>query len=340
MRSIIVSVAVLQLLTAWAKVATADENVTITPVEKWTSLFGDCEVRLHFQVTDKKAESVGVEGRLQWHYSANQRTLARGEAEIGRNDSGIAEVALRIPQVRDGVTFRTNLALAYVPRGANGEAATLIRTLWLFPEDPFVDQRETLKERRLSLFDPEGSTADLFKKIELPHRRIRNAADLDDRDEHSYVIVGEGTSLIRNRGLAERLLSFAAAGGTVLMLAPSEGMIPMPGDASQNGELNDAQPGELRLCQHQVIHEFDKRLDSEFLPGTDDFAGSKVSLRTRLSRVEMEVSEDGDWPWLTIEYPETNGRFIFCGFRLIKHWDDGPTPRFLLSRILESPAKR
>ena len=54
----------------------------------------------------------------------------------------------------------------------------------------------------------------------------------------------------------------------------------------------------------------------------------------------MEVSEDGDWPWLTIEYPETNGRFIFCGFRLIKHWDDGPTPRFLLSRILESPAKR
>ena len=114
----------------------------------------------------------------------------------------------------------------------------------------------------------------------------------------------------------------------------------MPGDASQNGELNDAQPGELRLCQHHVIHEFDKRLDSEFLPGTDDFAGSKVSLRTRLSRVEMEVSEDGDWPWLTIEYPETNGSFIFCGFRLIKHWDDGPTPRFLLSRILESPAKR
>ncbi len=339
MRSIIVSVAALQLLAAWAKVATADENVTITPVENWSCLFGDCEVTLHFQVAGNKTESDGVEGRLQWHYSANQRTLARGEIEINRNDSGVAKVALRIPQVRDGLIFRTDLALAYVPRGANGEAATLIRTLWLFPEDPFVDQRETLNERRLSLFDPEGSTADLFKKIELPHRRIRNAADLDDRGEHSYVIVGEGTSLIRNRGLAERLLNFAAAGGTVLMLAPSEGVIPMPGAASQNGELSDDQPGELRFCQHQVIHEFDKRLDARFLPGTDDFAGSKVSLRTRLSRVEMEVSEDGDWPWLTIAYPKTNGRFVFCGFGLIKHWQKSPTPRYLLSRILESPAK-
>jgi hypothetical protein len=84
-----------------------------------------------------------------------------------------------------------------------------------------------------------------------------------------------------------------------------------------------------------VIREFDKRLDSQFLPGTNNFAGSKVTLRTRLSRIGMEVSEDGDWPWVTIEYPETNGRFMFCGFRLIKHWENGPTPRYLLNQILQ-----
>jgi hypothetical protein len=221
MRQIIASVTALQLLAACA--AAADETATITPVEKWSCVFGDKEVTLHFRVANKKAGNAGVEGRLQWHYSANQRTLARGEVEIRRNDSGIAEVVLQIPKVRDGVIFQTDLAVSYVPRGANDEAATLTKPLWLFPEDPFADQRETLKERGLSLFDPEGRTAALFEKIELPHQRIRNVAALEDRGEHSYVIVGEGTSPIRNRGLAERLLSFAAAGGPVLMLAPSEG---------------------------------------------------------------------------------------------------------------------
>ncbi|MGZ0165360.1 MAG: hypothetical protein ACKVII_15660 [Planctomycetales bacterium] len=314
--------------------AADDLTTTIVPVERWSSLFGGQETTLHFRVLKPKADPA-VDGRIQWHYSANQRILDRGEFEISRDDTALAEIKLRIPKVRDGVIFKTEIHVTYVPRGENDAVATLTKSLWLFPEDSFADQRETLKERKLSLFDPAGRTVDLFEKIELPHQRVRNAAALEDRDDHSYVIVGEGTSLIRNRGLAERLLSFAAAGGTVLMLAPSEGVIPMPGEASQKGEPNVAQPGELRFRQHHVIREFDKRLDSQFLPGTNNFAGSKVTLRTRLSRIGMEVSEDGDWPWVTIEYPETNGRFMFCGFRLIKHWENGPTPRYLLNQILQ-----
>lgn len=334
MKLIIASVATLQLTVACLYATGADETATITPVEKWSSLFGGQEVKLHFRVAEEEAGNAGVEGSLQWHYSANQRTLARGEVELRRSDSGIVEVTLQVPKVRNGVIFQTDLAVAYVPRGTKDETATLTKLLWLFPEDPFADQRETLKERSLSLFDPEGRTADLFEKMELPHQRIRNTSALDDRDRYSYVIVGEGTSLIRNRGLAERLLSFAASGGSVLMLAPSEGVIPMPGEAEET------RPGELRFRQHQVIRDFDKRLDARFLPATDGFAGSKISLRTRLNRIGLVVSESGEWPWLTIEYPETNGRFIFCGFSLIKHWENGPTSRHLLNRILTPQPQR
>jgi hypothetical protein len=338
MRSIIVAVVGLLILAAGfcTEPATAqpDGKFTVTPGEAWSCVFGGQDLTLHFRVAGNKARDAAIEGRVLWHYAANQRTLARGEIEVRRNDAGAAEVILQIPVVRDGVIFRTDLTVGFIPRGEDAEADTLTKTLWLFPEDPFADQRETLKERKLSLFDPEGRTAKLFEKIELPHRLIRNAAVLEDRDEHSYVIVGEGTSLTRNRGLAERLLRFAAAGGTVLMLAPSEGVIPLPGEALAKDEDNAARPGELRFRQHHVIHEFDKRLDSRFLPGTGDFAGSKVTLRTRLSRIGMEVSEDGDWPWFSVEYPDTKGRFVFCGFSLIKHWNNGPTPRFLLNRIL------
>ena len=124
------------------------------------------------------------------------------------------------------------------------------------------------------------------------------------------------------------------------MLAPSEGVIPMPGEVSKKGDVEDAQPGELRFRRHHVIREFDKRLDSKSLPGIGDFAGSKVSLQTRRNRIEMEVSDDGNWPWFVIEYPETKGRFVFCGFSLVKYWDSGPTPRYLLNRILTPRLKR
>ena len=336
MRPSAIAIVTLQILAAGTccEILAAEVTATITPVERWSCLFGGEEATLHFRVSDKKDGAAVAEGRVLWHYSANQRTLARGEVELRRNDAGIMEVTLQIPEVRDGVIFQTELSVACVPRGELAEAAMLTKTLWLFPKDPFVDQRETLKERNLSIFDPEGQTVDLFEKIELPHQRVRNATALEDHARHSYVIVGEGTSLIQNRGLAERLLSFAAAGGTVLMLAPSEGVLPMPGRA------DDARPGELRFRRHHVIHEFDKRLDSISWPGTDDFAGSKVTLRTRLGRIGMEVSDDGDWPWLTIEYPETKGRFVFCGFSLIKHWGSGPTPRYLLDRILTPRQER
>ncbi len=305
----------------------AEPSATIVSVERWACLFGGRETTLHFRIVKPETDP-GIDGRIHWHYSANQRTLFRGEFEIGRDGQTEAEVRLRVPSVRDKVIFKTELTVAYVPRGENAETATLKKTLWLFPEDPFVDQRKVFKDRRVAIFDPEGRTAELFDEIELPYQRIRHAAASGDPTEHSYVIIGEGTSLVRNRGLADRLLRFAAAGGTVLMLAPSDGTLPLP------GEGDEPRPGELRFRQHHVIREFDNRLDSKFLPGTSDFAGSKVTLRTRLSRVGMEVSEDGDWPWVMIEYPNTKGRFIFCGFNIVKNWNNGPTPRFLLNRLL------
>lgn len=311
-----------------------DENnrVVIVPIERWSNVFGGQELVLHFRVVERSTVP-DVDGRIQWRYAASQRTLARGESEIRLDEAGVIEIRLLVPQVRDGIIFKTELSLAYVPREEKPAAATFTKTLWLFPKDPFVDQRDVLKERQLLLFDPEGRTADLFEQIELPCREIRNVAVLDDADRHSCLIVGEGTSLIHNRGLPEQLRKFAAGGGTVLMLAPSDGAIPLP-DFDAATKSGHARPGELRFRQHDVIGEFDPRLDSEFLPGTDDFAGSKVRLRTRLNRVEMEVAEDGNWPWFNIEFPKTKGRFVFCGFNVVRNWSNGPAPRFLLARLL------
>jgi RNA polymerase sigma-70 factor, ECF subfamily len=53
-------------------------------------------------------------------------------------------------------------------------------------------------------------------------------------------------------------------------------------------------------------------------------------------QVAAEVHSDGDvWPWYEIRYPGRRAACVVCGFGIIAHWDAGPTPRFLLARIME-----
>lgn len=319
------------LLTAWSAVSIASESeVTITPVEQWACLFGGQKVTLKFQLSDRNGNAPVTDGRLLWRYSADRRTLSRGEAGLHGSEPGIAEIPLKVPEVRDGVVFPTELSVSYVASELENRSSSRKKTLWLFPEDPFANQQQMLRELELSLFDPIGSTKDVFKKAGLACTQIRNRSALSGVSHDSCVIVGEGTSLSRNRGLAEQLVRFSAAGGSVLMLAPSDGMIPMP------DEIDDRQPGAFRFRRHHVIRDFDKRLDSIAWPGSTALPGSRVSLKTRLGRIAMEVSENGNWPWIEIEYPETKGRYVFCGFRLIENWSQSPTPRYLLLEILKS----
>lgn len=324
MKSLLIPVALASMtaLSLPFETAMAQPAVRIEPTEQWDGVFGDSEVTFHFEVTSGKNRRGGA-GRIQWLHAANQRTISRGESEYRPGDS--AEIALRVPPVNDGVIFRTTLTVDFVPTGADSAAATLEKTIWVFPEDPFDDQRKSFGKESIQLFDPNRRTSDLFNQIELPHQAVSNAAALDDAKSGAIIIVGEGTSLSRNRGLAERLLDRAASGCRVLMLAPFDGNIPLP----------DSNAGELRLRKQHVIRDLDKRLDADAWPEAVSLPGTRIGIATRLSRAIVDVSEDGDWPWMEVRYPDSRGVFLVCGYSVIEHWDHGPTPRFLLARILQ-----
>ena len=225
-----------------------------------------------------------------------------------------------------------------MPKNSDESIVSSERSLTLFPRNPFFNRNEWAKELDIELFDPVENTARVFDAAKLPFRTVRNAAALNDPTQKGILIVGEDTSLLKHRSLAKTAIKAASAGRRVVMLAPANGAMDFPGSDKQFRTT----PNELRFAQQHIIREFDKRLDARAWFGTNNAIPSRrLNVESLRGRVEISVADqDGAWPWLEVRFPQTNGVFIVCGFQMIQYWDNGPTPRYLFLRILESLDKR
>ncbi len=306
-------------------------EVTIRPLERHTNEFGGREITRSFRVESDKPFA----GRFVWSLSAQERTLARGEQEI-RIAAAMGEVTVkfRVNELRDEVVLPVMLTVAVVVDQA--EVAQKQLPLWLFPDDPIGPRGEWLRSLDITLFDPEENTAKQFDDAKLPYRSVGNVAALDDPAQRGMLIVGEGVSLREHRSLAETAVRAAASGRRVLLLAPADGSLTVPGTAG-DGLPDGGIPGELRFARQHIITELDKRLDAQAWAGANNSVpSSKLLIESYRNRVEATVSDEvRAWPWLEVRFPESDGVLVVCGFRLIEYWNAGPTPRFLFVRLLE-----
>lgn len=309
--------------------AEADEPpVAIETREAWSGVFGGTDVKFGFSVTPNEK----VDGIAAWSFSANKRTISRGQQrlKVDAGQSEVVTVPLRVPTVKQGVVFEAQLRVQVVAQGASDSAAELIKPIWIFPDDPFYNRKTWLEELNIALFDPVGETEKVFDKAEIPYRLLPRSSAIEAL-EKGIVIVGEGVSLDSFRGLFEGLTNAAARGVPVLCLAPGEGSFPLPGASGDGAAL---QCFEFR--RGDVVTELDKRLDAEGWPPAGELVSARLAVTSRRSQVLVEVARSTRaWPWLEWRYPDDGATFIICGFGIMRHWDDGPTPRYLLARILE-----
>lgn len=315
----------------------AADRILIAPAESWTTAFAGEDLHFSMRLIDPGGQSGVPSGSLRWSHSVNQRTISRGEVKLNGNGDSTAEFVLRTPELRDGVTFATTVTTDFVPEGKTQPVATLQRTLTLFPKNPLADRVKWAQSLDIELFDPAEDTARVFEDLKLPHRRAHRLSVVGHPKQTGILIIGEGTSLVNHRALAENALNAAAEGRRIVMLAPSEGEFSLPG-TMDDGQSNGAFPAELRFSGAQVITQLDKRLDAQSWIGKGNtIPSSLLKIQSSRGRVEVHVGDvTPGWPWLEVHFPDTKGVFIMCGFKIIKHWDNGPTPRFLLVRILES----
>ncbi len=242
-------------------------------------------------------------------------------------------VRFTAPPVREGIVLRTALAVHVL--GADGKVTTrLERVLWIFPEDPFAGRAKWLKEREITLFDPAHTTAPMLAKVGVPFEEQNNLSALAGLGK-GVLLIGEGVSFKEEAALAKIMVLLAARGVPILCLAPSEGTFFLP----SMGESDKAGPESLTLRRRSVIRHLDKRLDALAWPADGKVVASSLSLGIEDGALTAEVARgEGGWPWLEMEYGG-KGRLLVCGFGIMKHWADGPTPRFLFAALLERLAE-
>ncbi|MHC4399799.1 MAG: hypothetical protein ACYTG0_08975 [Planctomycetota bacterium] len=311
------------------EVRAAEADISVTVLEDWSNVFGGRRAEFHCAVTSRAS----FRGRAGWSLAVGRRTIVRGETSVaaGPQKTGSIEIQFDVPAVKQGVVMSAVLSVACYAPGASEPAASLEKTLWIFPEDPFANRSQWLKQSRIRLFDPVGKTRQVFQQAGIPFSQTHNVDSLSSLNE-GLLVIGEGTSLEEYRGLSQIMVKTAAKGVPVLCLAPSNGQFDVPG--TEGADL--PRPTRLVLRSSDVIRELDKRLDARAWPPEGKVAaGGLVVISDRGHVIARVVEGELGWPWLEAGFSAKRGKLIVCGFGLVKKWDAGPTPRFLLARLLE-----
>jgi hypothetical protein len=98
-------------------------------------------------------------------------------------------------------------------------------------------------------------------------------------------------------------------------------------------------PSRVVLRREDAITTLDKRLDATGWPPDGKIVASTMSIVADRSRAVFEVgSRQTGWPWIEVHYSGQRATLLICGFGIVEHWAAGPTPRYLLARMLESCA--
>jgi hypothetical protein len=310
-----------------AAVCSAADQPQIEISEGFSNVFAAREST--FRVTVKADNP--WKGRAAWSFTTlNDRTIRSGEADVTATAErpGQVEIRVQAPEVKPGTTLRTRLRVYLIPADGKHPDASRLKTIWVFPEDPFFGRKEWLKNLKISLFDPERTTAAALEKLGVPFDLVPSVAAAGATMQ-GVLLIGEGVSLKDYPDLAMTLVRLAEAGRPVVCLAPLAGTFPVPAPGSRG-------PRFFQWKKQGVIRELDKQLDAAaWLPGGTVVANS-FTLTAADGIVVAEVAAGADgWAWLEAEYP-SHGRLVICGFGLLgKPWDAGPTPRHLFARILE-----
>jgi hypothetical protein len=306
------------------RIVTADEPA-IQSIEQWSDVFGRQEVKLPIRFNGSVADGQ----RVAWSAAVENRVIMRREETLRANGGNPPQItiAFQLPDEEPKVVVSVVVTV-------DAGTRRLTKPLWIFPRDPFADNRPFPNGTRLAVFDPPGGTSGRLAAANLKFDTIRNL-DMLPKELPEVLVVGEGVNFREHRALAKLLVDSAANGCRILCLAPADGNF---GVLQPRFGVRGA-PDYLHLRTSNVIADFDKRLDYLAWPGEGGVVRSSLVIQGKGGALTADVAaDDAGWPWLDIGFAG-GGRLVVCGFALISRWDDGPAPRHILRHVLSYAQK-
>lgn len=296
--------------------------------EPWTTFFQGREETLHIILISDTA----IDGRLGWSVSADQRVIQRSEQTVALSSGRPAEGELRLtlPEVKPGIHQPLTLNISLMDSDQT-TVTNITKSLVLYHEDVFADREDWLKGLNIHLFDPEETTSEVFDEEKIPYTAIHRPAGFDAM-EKGLLIVGEDVDFDDYREFVDLLTATAQRGIPVICLAPSSGTFSMPGTDTADAAV----PNSMRFRKRDIITELDKKLDADAWATNGVMVKTSMRIEGERTGVTVAVEDEPEhWLWSEWTLGPKNTRVIIIGFPVIEKWADGPTPRYLFSRILE-----
>ncbi len=267
---------------------------------------------------------------ITWELTLASAVADRGQFLADAAKAGhTLDLPVRIPPLREGVTGQATLI---VQATAGGQSARLVHPVWILTADPWSGLRTELAKNPLRVFETGEALSTKLNGAGAKVTALRNTAALAALT-NGLVLVAEGVSLRAQRSLGEALVRAAAGGARVLLLAPSDGTLPLPGHEALSGLPRPA----LRLEEGAAaLQRLDKRLDANAWPGQASAvtASCVLSAERRKPEAEWAAGTDG-WAWLDLDFRAGGGgRLLAVGWAPVQAWERGPAPRYALAALL------
>jgi hypothetical protein len=310
-------------LTAWFLAASPARAVDLRLLDDFSCTFPATTTVWRVQA------SASAPVTVSWELTLYSAVVDRGQvlADPARAGQPIG-ITARIPPLREGVTGQATLIIQAT---AEGQSARLVHPVWILPADPWSGLRTELTKNPLRVHETGPTLSARLSDAGLKTTAMRNAAAIAALT-NGLLLVAEGISLRAQRGLADALVRAAAGGARVILLAPSDGPLPLPCHETLSGLPRPV----LRLGGVEALLQLDKRLDAYVWPGHSSVIASSFLLSAERRQPEATWSPGTEgWVWLDMDFRGSGGgRLLAVGWAPAQAWESGPAPRHTLAALM------
>lgn len=258
---------------------------------------------------------------LSWNLRYAGRTLASGQRQIPA--AGEVKITFAFPELNEGVVAETEFS-CFIGKQALSTIREAIekemrRRLYFFYPDPFVSQKESLKELKIGVWEPSGGEAlsDLLALLDVPFKKIADPANFNGQ-----ALFVSGLDFDAFPGVSSTLLELAGQGKKIIILPPFSGTFPQFAKKTDN----------VILSKNQAIPRFDKKFDADNWNGNPVSNGSMKLVFFDDGVALKRADNESGFTYCELSIAE--GRIILTAWDIVNGAKVSPMPVYLLKEML------